>query len=378
MLVIEGIYVWHGSKSRTRRFPSLHGEFMRQKYSCCLCGSGVGSYTEAMEFNQRRGAFNVVNVLGFPTRIQPGFIAFLALLLIVYPFPLGFWVAGAIGIFTVIHELGHALAARRAGCSASISLDFMMAYAAYRSDRELTWKQKIGITIAGPLAQITSALIVLLAIGVNPFSRNDISDSYASASIWWAGLALGALNLVPILPLDGGAIIANIAEHFSPERGRNAVLQASFILTIAITAAILLVGEIGLVPLFIFMLIIQYQQLAQPRQMKSLLDRADLQASGDPDLDAMIINAMITDNQLDRAAVFTREAYIMCPAFIHAFSAARIAVKKEDFDTAAMWLTLASRAQINGNELRSALADTHEFDAMREHHDVLDEWFSKS
>lgn len=331
-----------------------------------------------MEHNQRRGAFNVVNVLGFPTRIQPGFIAFLALLLIVYPFPLGLWVAGAIGVFTVIHELGHALAARRAGCSASISLDFMMAYAAYRSDRELTWKQKIGITIAGPLAQVTTALIVLVAIGVNPFNRNDISESYASASIWWAGLALGALNLVPILPLDGGAIVANIAEHFAPERGRNAVLQASFILTIAITAAIVLVGEIGLVPLFIFMLIIQYQQLVQPRQMKSLLDNADLQASGDPDVDTMIVNAMIADNQLDRAALFAREAYIMCPAFIHAFSAARVAAKQEKFDLAAMWLRLASQAQINGNEMRSALADTQDFESMRHRSDVLDEWFAKS
>lgn len=330
-----------------------------------------------MEHNQRRGAFNVVNVLGFPTRIQPGFIAFLALLLIVYPFPLGFWVAGAIGIFTVIHELGHALAARRAGCSASISLDFMMAYAAYRSDRELSWTQKIGITLAGPLAQIISALIVLAALGVNPLSRADISDSYASASIWWAGFALGALNLVPVLPLDGGAIVASIAEHFSPERGRRAVLQASFILTIAITAAVLLVGEIGLVPLFIFMLIIQYQQLSQPRQMKSLLDRADLQATGDPDLDTMLTNAMIEDNQLDRAAAFAREAYSMCPAFSHAFSVARVAAKQDKLDDAAMWLTLASNAQISGKELSAALQDTRDLDILRDRTDVLDEWFAK-
>lgn len=330
----------------------------------------------SMEFNQRRGAFNVVNVLGFPTRIQPGFIAFLALLLIVYPFPLGFWVAGAIGVFTVIHELGHALAARRAGCSASISLDFMMAYAAYRSDRELTWKEKIGITIAGPLAQMGSAAIVLTALGVNPFSRSDISDSYASASIWWAGFALGALNLVPVLPLDGGAIVANIAEHFSPERGRRAVLQASFIITISLTAAIVLIGEIGLVPLFIFMLVIQYQQLAQPRQMKVLLDRADLQASGEPDLDTMLINAMITENQLDRAATFAREAYMLCPAFNHAFAAAQIAAKQSNAEAAMTWLSIAERSQITGNELRAALSDTKDFDEIRSAHSELNEWFA--
>ena len=329
-----------------------------------------------MEYNQRRGAFNVVNVLGFPTRIQPGFIAFLALLLIVYPFPLGFWVAGAIGIFTVIHELGHALAARRAGCSASISLDFMMAYAAYRSDRELTWLQKIGITVAGPLAQISTSLLVLAALGVNPLSRSDISQSHASASIWWAGLALGVLNLVPVLPLDGGAIIANIAEHFSPQRGRQAVLQASFVITIAITAGVLLIGEIGLVPLFIFMLIIQYQQLVQPRQMKSLLENADLQASGEPDLDTMLINAMIDEHQLDRAASFAREAYILCPAFSHAFALARIAAKQDRPIDAVTWLSTATRSQIAGTELNAALQDTHDFDELRRRDHALDQWFA--
>lgn len=329
-----------------------------------------------MEYNQRRGAFNVVNVLGFPTRIQPGFIAFLALLLIVYPFPLGFWVAGAIGIFTVIHELGHALAARRAGCSASISLDFMMAYAAYRSDRELTWLQKIGITVAGPFAQISTSLIVLAALGVNPLSRADISQSHASAAIWWAGFALGALNLVPVLPLDGGAIVANVAEHFSPQRGRQAVLQASFVITIAITAGVLLIGEIGLVPLFIFMLIIQYQQLAQPRQMKSLLDNADLQASGEPDLDTMLINAMIDDNQLDRAASFAREAYILCPAFSHAFALARIAAKQERPADATRWLSIAARSQISGTELTAALGDTQDFDELRHRDLELGKWFA--
>ena len=251
-----------------------------------------------------------------------------------------------------------------------------MAYAAYRSDRELTWKQKISITLAGPLAQIGTSLVVLAALGVNPFDRADISQSHASASIWWAGFALGALNLVPVLPLDGGAIVANIAEHFSPQRGRQAVLQASFIITIAITAAVLLIGEIGLVPLFIFMLIIQYQQLAQPRQMKSLLDRADLQASGEPDLDTMLINAMIDDNQLDRATSFAREAYTLCPAFSHAFALARIAARQERPDEATYWLSVAARSQISGNELHAALHDTNDFNVLRSKNTALDEWLA--
>lgn len=331
-----------------------------------------------MNQDARRGAFNVFNVFGFPTRVQPGFIAFLALLLIVYPFPLGLWVSGAIGIFTLIHELGHALAARRAGCSASISLDFMMAYAAYRSDRELSWREKVGITFAGPMLQISSAMVVMFAMGSNPFSRSDISANNASASIWWAGIALGAVNLIPLLPLDGGAIVAGIAEHYAPERGRRLVLQASFITTMAITAGVLLIGEIGLVPLFVFMLIIQYQQLTQSRQMKALLESAELQASGEPDLDAMLIQAMIDENQLDRAATFAREAYLLCPAFHHAFALAAIAVKQEQPDTAVKWLHVAAKSQISGTELLQAVASNEELQTLRNRSDVLPEWFSES
>ena len=149
----------------------------------------------------RQTSRNVFNVFGFPTTVKPGFGVFLAFLIFLYPYPLGLWMAGAVGIFTLIHELGHALAARMSGCTASISLDFMVAYAAYEPRSPLTWGQKARIALAGPSLQIVCAVTVLLLNSTNPFSRADITISDATISIWWAGIALGAMNLIPLLPL---------------------------------------------------------------------------------------------------------------------------------------------------------------------------------
>ena len=43
------------------------------------------------------------------------------------------WLAISIAGFTLLHELGHAVAARRAGAKAEISLDFLAGYASYHS-----------------------------------------------------------------------------------------------------------------------------------------------------------------------------------------------------------------------------------------------------
>lgn len=319
---------------------------------------------------------NTFQLFGFPTQLRSGFGVFLLLLLLIYPAPLGFWVAGAMGIFTIIHELGHALAARRAGCTATISLDFMVAYAAYSTHRELNWRSKIAITLAGPILQIGTALIVLLALGVNPFSRNDIASSSAAAAIWWAGFALGLLNLVPLLPLDGGAIIATIAERISPRRGRAVVLHASFGVTIGICVVTIIFGAYGFLPLFVFMLMMQYQQIVRPTRMRSLVNNAELQATGDPQLDALIAEELINAREFNRALSFAREAYQLCPSFRNAFHAATCALELGKRSEATMWLGVAHQSQIAVNELRDALDSDPRFISLRDEPHVSREWFT--
>ena len=76
-----------------------------------------------------------MKVLGFPIHVRPGFLFFMVLIVALYRDEFGVWLAGSIAVFTVLHELGHAVAARRAGATAEISLDFLAGYASYSSPR---------------------------------------------------------------------------------------------------------------------------------------------------------------------------------------------------------------------------------------------------
>ena len=324
----------------------------------------------------RHTSRNVFNVLGFPTTIKPGFGVFLAFLIFLYPYPLGLWMAAAVGIFTLIHELGHALAARMSGCTASISLDFMVAYAAYEPRTPLTWGQKARIAIAGPSLQISCAVAVLLLNSTNPFSRADITISDATISIWWAGIALGVLNLVPLLPLDGGAFVASIVEHFMPGKGNDIVLKSSAAVTAVLFALCLLSGNRELAPLLVFMLFMQYQTLALPQRQKKLSMNPALAPEGDPDFDAIIAAGLLSAGDATKAFRFATEAYRLCPADTNAFMAARSALKLGDHSLAAQWLRISEQSQIDSGRFQILFNHTTDFDQLRGRSDMSDEWFT--
>ena len=329
-----------------------------------------------MKAPTRLGLRSEFNVIGFPTTVRPGFGVFLAFLVFLYPFPLGLWMAGAVGIFTLIHELGHALVARMSGCNANISLDFMVAYAAYEPRAPLTWGQKARISLAGPSLQIVSAAVVLLLNSTNPLSRADISATDATVSIWWAGIALGALNLIPLLPLDGGAFVASIVEHFMPGRGNDIVLKASTAFTAVLFGLCIATGNTAVAPLFVFMLFMQYQAIAAPQRKKKFLSNPALAPEGDPTFDAMIAASLLATGDPSKALRFSTDAYRMCPADMNAFIAARSAMKLGDQALAAQWLRVAEQSQLDMGSFQILMKHTNDFDHLRGQSNVSDEWFS--
>jgi hypothetical protein len=81
---------------------------------------------------------------------------------------------------------------------------------------------------------IAASLAVLVAMGVDPFDSASYNRSAAAAAIWWAGPVIGLLNLIPVLPLDGGHIVQTALEAVLGERGRRTMV----ILSLAITGAV--------------------------------------------------------------------------------------------------------------------------------------------
>jgi Zn-dependent protease len=122
-------------------------------------------------------------------------------------------------VSVLIHELGHALASRLFGYRPSIALVWMGGHT-LPDDRPgpLPWKRDLLITAAGPFF----GLMLGVATGVGHLvfqGRSPALDfflvTFTLANLFWA-----VLNMLPVLPLDGGRITTTLATRIlGPRRG---------------------------------------------------------------------------------------------------------------------------------------------------------------
>jgi stage IV sporulation protein FB len=168
-----------------------------------------------------------------------------------------FTIAGFISV--LIHELGHALTARKFGAHSEIVLQAFGGYAAYSGVR-LTRPQSFAVTAAGPGIQILLGLAIYLTLphlpAVSPNAAYFIV-TLMGISFFWA-----LLNLLPILPLDGGRMLDAI---LGPERIKITLWVT--IIVASLLAIIALKTRSGfLLPIFLGMFAWQaWQALRQDR-----------------------------------------------------------------------------------------------------------------
>ena len=134
------------------------------------------------------------NLLGFPVHVRTGFVMFIGLIVVLYGDEFGLWLAGSLAVFTLLHELGHALAARQAGADAEISLSFFAGYASYSPTRPISRARHAWISFAGPGSQIVVSCAVLAAMGSNPLDPGSLStDDAALILLRYANGARGSV-----------------------------------------------------------------------------------------------------------------------------------------------------------------------------------------
>jgi Zn-dependent protease len=155
---------------------------------------------------------------------------------------LGFIVAvlTAFGFFgsILLHELGHALVARREGIEVS-GIDLFFFGGVMKMSRDTTSPgQEFRVAIAGPL--VTLAIVVVgglacvLLIGPDTFSeaaRLQV-DSAGAFELWLSFLVatnvlLLAFNLIPAFPLDGGRIARAAAWKVTGDRAKATRISAN-------------------------------------------------------------------------------------------------------------------------------------------------------
>lgn len=116
-----------------------------------------------------------------------------------------FMVAGFVSI--LVHELGHAMTARKFGAYSEITLQAFGGYAAY-SGVYLTRPQTFAVTAAGPLVQILLGGLIYFAIPYLP-SLSPLGLHFLGVLVW-ISIAWALLNLLPVLPLDGGRLLETL------------------------------------------------------------------------------------------------------------------------------------------------------------------------
>lgn len=197
---------------------------------------------------QRRPSFQL---LGFPVHVRPGFWMFMVLVVVAQGPHLGIPFAIFLAVFTLIHELGHAFAARGTGAKAQIALDFMAGYAAYTPVRELTRAERALISVAGPGVQILIGGITYVAVR-GGFAAPEAGNAVQLA-VFWAGPAIGLLNLIPVLPFDGGHL-AEIGVEFVAPKHAHRIMQW-FTISLTVGAMVLMALQPELVRWIFFALI---------------------------------------------------------------------------------------------------------------------------
>ena len=138
-----------------------------------------------------------MRLFGFPLHVGSGFWLFMALIAFINADTLGMGgaivFAALIAAFTLVHELGHAFAARATGARAEISLAFMMGYASFTPTRKLSRWEHVGISFAGPATQIVIGIAVYIALG-GPWPLVELTNAQFAAL--WAGPLIGMLEYV--------------------------------------------------------------------------------------------------------------------------------------------------------------------------------------
>ncbi len=149
----------------------------------------------------------------------------------------------------VLHELGHALAARYFGIETRhITLLPIGGVASLMRMPRAPWQEFV-IAVAGPAVNVVIAAALLAAAIVATISE----PAFASVPMWLqqlalVNLALVVFNMVPAFPMDGGRVLRSIlASRLSYQRATEIAVAVGKVAAVGIGLLGLMVGNVFMV-----------------------------------------------------------------------------------------------------------------------------------
>lgn len=177
--------------------------------------------------------------LGFNVDVQQGFLlllGFYALMDLAAQRPYFAILSWALVVFfsILVHELGHALAARSYGSQVlEVALWQLGGYVRHTNNVP---RQRLFISLAGPFAGFAFGLPFLLAYWFVPMSWELRTIVF---QLVFVNMAWGMVNLLPLLPLDGGNATVSLLRMYSKAPWRAVQTAAKISIVTSVGVALL-------------------------------------------------------------------------------------------------------------------------------------------
>ena len=152
------------------------------------------------------------------------------------PQKLAVW-AAIVLVSVLLHELGHAATCLAFGLAPSIDLHGMGGTTSWSTSRHLSTARRVAISLAGPGAGFVAGAAVLLAVralGPAAVPPRGLA-AFAYESLLYVNVGWGLLNLLPMLPLDGGTAMTHLLNASIHGRGERPALIVSIVVAGAST-----------------------------------------------------------------------------------------------------------------------------------------------
>ena len=206
-----------------------------------------------------------LDITGIPVTVRWSFWP-VALLIVPLPYGLlarprawGFvavWL-GVVFVTVLVHELAHAVTARSAGADPAITLYFLGGFTTWESP-DIGHGRRAWVAASGSIAGFVMGGLAWSALesGIVPSGATHLV--FGLDNLWYVNLVWGALNWIPVRPLDGGHIFASAVGSVLGDRGTRVTDVVFLLVTIgagmwalaaglyiaAVFALLVLVGEV--------------------------------------------------------------------------------------------------------------------------------------
>ena len=156
---------------------------------------------------------------------------------------LAIWL-GALFLSILVHEYGHAFCAELFGCYPEIILYHFGGLAVFQPNSRFSTMRSVIVSFAGPSAGFLLfgvMLVLAMFVGSSDWYRHLEPESHYRVgfffgqmefiNLWW-----GLVNLLPVLPLDGGRISEALLIRFRRRDGQRLAILISAIVAGAVAA----------------------------------------------------------------------------------------------------------------------------------------------